>query len=139
MSKIFKLIRPKSETDSDYEAFEYLIRWIGKDGSDYQYMFYDAELQRRVRNEIINEESSINIEALINSESQSVTLMADDLTLSDIGIMLQLFSNKFITRLLKDGTTERFVPDSNSYKYRLRDGRYNIEFTLIGSNLAVWK
>ena len=138
MSKLFKIVRPKSLTDSSYEAFEYVIRWIGKDGSDYQHMFLDAEIDLMVGNEIINRESSTNIQALIKNESQSVSLKIDDLSLNDLNIILELFSNTFVTRRLKDGTTERFAPDSNRAKYRLKDGRYELEFDLIRADRAKW-
>lgn len=138
MAKIFELIRPKSLQDSAYEEFEYLIRWIGRDGADYQLMFYDAEFERRTRGEVINQESSTRIESLIESESRSVTLVADDLSRNDLGVILQLFANKFVTRLLKDGTTERYAPEQNSFKYLLSDGRYEIEIKLIQSDLPVW-
>jgi len=138
MAKLFKLIRPKSISNAEYEPFEYLIRWIGKDGSDYQWMFLDAEIDLRVSNEVINQESSTNIQALIKSEGQKVSLKIDDLSLNDLGVMLELFSNTFVTRTFKDGTTQRFAPDSNSKKYRLKDGRYELTFDLIGTDKAKW-
>ena len=138
MSKLFEIVRPKSLENSDYEEFEYLIRWIGRDGADYQLMFYDIEIQRRTRNEIINSESSTNIEALIFKEEQSITLFADDLSRTDLLVVLQLFGNKFVTRIKKDDSIERYAPDANNYKYRKKAGRYEIEFTLIVSDLTVW-
>lgn len=138
MSKTFQIIRPKSSQNPDYEEFEYLIRWIGHEGSDYLFMFYDVEIQRRVRSEIINSESSVNIESLIFQEEKKIKLFADDLSESDLNIILQLFGNKFVTRLMKDDSIERFAPEANSYKYRKMDGRYKIEFTLVATDLTVW-
>lgn len=138
MSKIFELIRPKSLTDPAYEEHEYLIRWIGRDGADYQLMFYDAEFEQKTKGEVINQQSSTRIETLIESESRAVTLMAADLSRTDLNVVLQLFANKFVTRLLKDGTTERYAPDQNSFKWLISDGRYEIEIKLIQSELAVW-
>jgi hypothetical protein len=139
MSKIFELVRPKSLQNADYADHEYLIRWIGRDGADYQLMFYDAEFERKTSGEVVNSESSTRIESLISSETRSVTLVANDLSRNDLDVVLQLFGNKFVTRLFKDGTTERFAPDSNSAKWQLSDGRYDIEIKLIQSNLPVWK
>lgn len=139
MSKIFQLIRPKSLQDAAYEDHEYLIRWIGRDGADYQLMFYDAEFVQKTKGEVINQESATRIESLLESESRGVTLVADDLSRNDLGVILQLFANKFVTRLLKDGTTERYAPDQNSFKWQLSDGRYEIEIKLIQSDLPVWK
>lgn len=137
-SKLFEIVRPKSLTDPLYEDYEYLIRWIGRNGADYQLMFYDIEVQRRTRSEIINSESSDNIEALISKEEQSITIFADDLSKNDLIVVLQMLGNKFVTRLKKDDTIERYAPDQNNYKYRLKDGRYEIEITLIASDLRVW-
>ena len=137
--KRFQLIRPKSLTDPVYEDYEYLIRWIGRDGSDYVYMFYDAEVETKIRSEVVNELDSTRVESLIESEGKSVMLTADDLSLSDLQLVGQIMSNKSVTRLLKDGTTERYAPDEGSFKYRLRDGRYNIELTLIAANVKVWR
>lgn len=139
MSKIFELIRPQSYYDSAYAEFEYLIRWIGKDGSDYLYIFYDAEINQVIDNDIINSLSSSNIEALIKSEKRSITLTASDLSKSDLLIITEMFANKFVTRIHKDESIERFAPLGNSFKYRLMDGRYEVEFELQMYDLAVLK
>lgn len=134
----YELIRPRSAQNPDYEQFEYVIRWIGRDGAEYLYLFYDAEIQRRTSGELINEESEELIETLISRERKTVMLKADDLSKIDLDVILQMFGNKFVTRLKKDGSFERYAVDVNSYKYRLTDGRYEIEFALISSNLKVW-
>lgn len=138
MSKTYKLIRPKSLNDSNYEQFEYLIRWIGRDGAEYIYMFYDAVLQNSVRNQIINSEDEDLIESLPEKEERSLTVTANDLSLNDLNVILEMFSNKFVVRLKKDGTTERLVPKSNSSNRRLRDGRYDIKIELRPYDLKVW-
>jgi hypothetical protein len=137
--KRFEIVRPKSLTDSVYEDYEYLIRWIGRDGADYIFMFYDAEIEHKINSEIINQQDSDKIEALIENEGREITLTADDLTKNDLTVIGQIFSNKFVTRLKKDLTTERYAPDGGSYKYRLMKGRYQVEFKLIMSDLATWK
>jgi hypothetical protein len=138
MGKIFEIVRPKSLNDADYEPFEYLIRWKGKNGADYLYMFYDAELQNRVRNEVINSHGT-NIKALPSTEERSVNLIAVDLSLNDLEIIAQMFSCTFVTRLKRDSTYERYASDATSFKRRLMDGRYRIEFTLIMSDATTWK
>ena len=130
MSKIFELVRPKSLDDSNYENFEYLIRWIGKDGSDYLYMFYDAELSRQVKNETINQLSETNIESLVVSESNFISLTATDLSKNDLLVIAEMLSNKFVTRLLTSGLTERYAPLANSFKYRLSGLTYELDFDL---------
>jgi hypothetical protein len=137
MPKIYELVRTLSLNDSGYESFEYLIRWIGRDGGDYLLMFYDAEVEFNTDGEIINLDT--NPEALIKSSGQGITLKADDLSLSDLNVIRQIFENKFITRLFKDGSVERYAPEPNSFTYRLMEGRYEIEIKLRGINIPVWK
>lgn len=137
--KIFQLVRPKSLDDSNYAEYEFLIRWIGRDGAEYLYMFLDAEVDNKIRTDIVNREDEDRIESIVKDEEKTYTLQADDLSLSDIQIIGQMFSNKYVTRIKKDGTIERLATDSNSYKYRLRDGRYIVEFDLVAVNPVVWK
>jgi hypothetical protein len=136
---MFKLIRPKSLIDPSYEAFEYLLRWIGRDGSEYQYMFYDAELQLKVANEVINEQDADRIESLVSKVSQDITVQADDLSRNDLTIIAQLMENKHVDRIFKDGTIERYAPEAQSYKYRLSDGRYAVDFKLIRRDIKAWR
>lgn len=137
--KLFELVRPKSLNNADYEAYEYLLRWIGTVGEDYLYMFYDAEIQNTIENDIINSLDPLTIEALVTKEGRTITLTADDLSKNDLVIIGQMLSNKYVTRLLKNNTTERYAPDKNSFKYRLLQGRYTIEFTLIMPDATLWK
>lgn len=139
MGKIYEIARPKSLDDSAYEDYEYLIRWIGKDGADYQYMFYNAEFQTRISGSVANRLDADKIESLIESEENEVTLFANDLSKNDLTIIGSLLSCKYVTRLKKDGTAERYATDSNRFKYILIDKRYNIEFTLIMNDCPVWK
>lgn len=137
MSKIFELIRPKSLDDPAYENYEYLIRWIGRDGSEYLWMFYDAEISQRINSEIANRLG--DIAALIDSENRQISLTANDLTANDLLIIAEMFTNQYVTRLLKDGTIERYAPEANSFSYRLMGLTYEIEFTLVMQDLATIK
>lgn len=137
--KIFELVRPKSLIDPAYADFEYLIRWIGRDGSEYLYMFYDAEIQHEIKNEVVNKDIASNLKALISAENRSINLKADDFSLNDLQVIGEMFANTYVERLKLDDTTERFAPDANSFKYELMQGRYEIEFTLIMANLVVCK
>lgn len=136
MAKLFELIRPRSLTVPEYEDFEYLIRWIGRDGSEYLYMFLDAEFEQDIDSKVINRESSSNIESLIDSISRAMRLKADDLSLNDLKIIGQIFENKYVTRILKDGTFERYAPVQNSLEYRLMDGRYELSIKLALSDVT---
>jgi hypothetical protein len=136
---MFKLIRPKSLIDPAYEEFEYLLRWVCRDGSECQYMFYDAEMQLKVANEVINEQDSERIESLVSKVSQDITVQADDLSRNDLTVMAQLMENKHVDRIFKNGTVERYAPDAQSYKYRLTDGRYTVDFKLIRRDIKAWR
>jgi len=138
-SKLFEIVRPRSLTDPNYAAYEYLIRWQGRDGADYIYMFYDAEIKVSVKNTVINEQDANRIEAIGISEPREITLTASDLSENDLNVMRQLLQNKFVTRLHKDGTVTRYAPDANSFTSRLMDLKYEIEFTLIMSQVALWR
>lgn len=138
-SKKFEIVRPKSNDNSDYAEYEYLIRWKGRDGSDLIYMFYDAEIENEIRTSIINQDSEDNLQSINDKENRSIILVAEDLSKNDMLTISQMFSNKYVTRLKKDGTTERYAPDRNRFKYKIKDGRYNLEIALVMSNLAVYR
>lgn len=139
MSKIFELIRPKSVTDSAYADYEYLIRWIGRDGSEYLYMFYDAEIEKRVNTEVVNQESTTNIKSLINSVENRIKLTANDLTFSELKLVAQIFENPIVRRIMIDDTEELYAPENNSLRYQIRLGRYNVEFGLVKTDTKAWK
>lgn len=137
MGKVFEIIRPKSLDDPAYEDHEYLIRWIGRNGADYLFMFYDAEFQREINNDIINSEDEERIESLIEDERRQIILDCNDLSLNDLQIISSLLSNKYVTRLKKDGTIERYAPVQNSFEYTLSNGRYDLQFKLRLSDLTI--
>lgn len=139
MTKRFEIVKPKSLTDPAYADVEYLIRWIGADGADYQYLFYDAEFMESVKTDIINNTESTNIEALLADEDRNIVLMASDLSKNDLTIFAQMFRNKYVTRIKLDGTIERYGVDSNSFKYKLSGLRYNIEFSVKQYSRPQWK
>lgn len=137
-TKTYKLIRTKSAVNSDFEAFEYLIRWVGRDGSEYLYMFYDARLGIAVDADIVNADTETLMKSINREVSREITLTAVDVSENDFNIMSQILENPFITRIKKDGTTERMSPVNSSLNYRKLNKRYNIDFTLKRANLATW-
>ena len=139
MSKTFELIRPRSLTDSGYEDYEYLIRWMGRDGSEYLYMFYDAEISKQVSGEVINSEDSAKIQSLVSKVGQGIILQADDLSKNDLDVFLQILENRYVTRLLKAGTVERYAPEPDSFSYRLTGLRYSVSFSLVMVDIRTWK
>lgn len=137
MSKIFEIVHPKSLIDANYADFEYLIRWIGRDGSEYQLMFYDAEIAHSITGEVINRQTTPTL--LVDSESRNITLVAEDLSLGDLSVVLEIFSNTNVTRLLTDGTVENYAPVPGSFRYRLMDLSYEITIQLAMTDLKTVK
>jgi len=135
MAKLYEYITPKSEVDSAYEDFEYLIRWIGRDGGEYLYLFYDALIIQTVENNIINQEDENRVEALINRERKDIELTADDLSLTDLQVIGEMFANKYVTRVRKDGTEERLALGSNRLRYQKTQGRYEVKINVTPSDL----
>lgn len=138
MTNKFEIVRPKSLIDDNYSEYEYLIRWIGRDGSDYVYMFYDAEMRRKIDSNVINSETEVP-ESLITKIGRTITLSAVDLTENDYIILSGIIESKQVQRIKKDGTFEYYAPQSNSLTYRLMDGRYNITLRLSMSDKKQWK
>lgn len=128
--KIFEVVTPKSESDSNYEDHEYILCWYGRDGGFLQWMFEDREFDIEVDSGVINERDEDEIRSLITSERRTVTLFAEDLTYNEIVVMGSLLSSDKIIRLKKDGTVENVAIESNSYNYRKSDGRYNLNFQI---------
>lgn len=139
MSKTYELIRPRSLTDPNFEAYEYLIRWMGRDGSEYQFMFYDADFLTSVEGSVINSEEATGIQLLPAKVGRKVTVQADDLSRTDLVLFGQILENRYVTRLLKAGTIERYAPEPGSYRYRLVEGRYEITLNLVMVDIRTWK
>lgn len=73
-NKLFQVIRPRSLTDPAYAEHEYLIRWTGRNGGDLQYMFFDAEIEKGLRTNLINESDPYTIQAVGISETRAINL-----------------------------------------------------------------
>lgn len=139
MAKRFEIIKPKSIADPAYADVEYVLRWIGADGADYLYLFYDAEFSESQSNDVINITDSNNIQSLIGVEKRSIKLTASDLSKNDLSVFAQMLRNKYVTRLKIDGTTERYAVDSNSFQFRPSELRYNLTFEIIPYSRPQWK
>lgn len=139
MSKIFKVIQPESYLNAEYSDNEYLLQWLGRDGSINHFMFYDAILDTQIKSSIINEIDSENISAIVSSITNGLKISVTNLTKNEFLALSQIKENRFITRIKIDGTTERYAPDASSFKYRQSDKRYSLDFSLSYVNTAVWK
>lgn len=138
LAKIFEIITPLSEVDSDYENFEYLLRWIGRDGSDYCYMFHDMEIETRVGNEPVNLKDPQRIKSLSINEERSFTVFVEDISKNDLQVFEEMLINQYVTRIKKDESIERYAVDSNRFRYTLKNGRYRVEINLIKYQRKSW-
>lgn len=139
MANLFEVITPRSATAPELAEYEYLICWYGRDGGFHQYLFYNAVLSNSVRGEVVNSEDENMLSSLVQAETRTVSLTAEDLSRNDLEVIGGIFQNKYVVRLFKDGTMERMAPMSNSFKRNLTDGRYNIEFDLVMADKKTWR
>ena len=105
--KIIKLETPKSESDSNYEQFEFMLAWYGRDGSFYQYLFTDWRNKYKVNARALNLTKEEIISNIIQSEEREIRLTAENLTLNDEIVLRSILVSKLIIRLFKDGTWQR--------------------------------
>jgi len=68
-----------------------------------------------------------------------LTIQADDLSKNDLELFGQILENRYVTRLLKAGTIERYAPEPGSYRFRLVEGRYELTLTLVMVDISTWK
>ena len=134
-----KVETPTSETDSNYEEFEFMLGWYGRDGSFLTYLFTDWEESQRARVSFINIQDKDKLSNIINNEARPITLVAEDLSLNDMKVIASIFVAKKVIRIFKDGTTERIGLDSNRNRFRQTDGRYNLEIGIEQYELALAK
>ncbi len=137
--KIFKLETPVSESDSNYEEFEFMLGWYGRDGSFYSYLFTDWEESQDVDARVLNISDPDKLSSIILAEERAVRLVAEDLTLNDLKIISSIFIAKNIIRIFKDETTERIGIAGNSQTFKQTDGRYNLTFDVLQYEKALPK
>lgn len=135
--KILKYIVPDSESDSNYANFEFMLVWKHRNGGYCQYLFTDWEHSRSIDAESINSDDSDNMENVIKSVERVVTLVAEDISLTDLEAISSILEAKKILRLYKNETTERIGLVNNSFDYRQSGKRYNLTFDIILYNKAV--
>lgn len=137
MAVTYQLIRPTSETDANYEAYEFVLGWYGRNGNYYTYMFTDWEGNDAPRVSNLNITNKTKLSNIINEEEREIEVTAEDLSLNDMHILSSIFVSKKIVRVYKDGTTERLGLGSNSKRWRQTDGRYNLRINLIRHELPL--
>ena len=78
-----KLVRPDSTTNANAETYEYMLFWIGANGSPNYWLFEDFIKSLTVKGTVINTENE-NISKLFESAKNTVSLIVEDLTLSEL-------------------------------------------------------
>lgn len=129
--QIYKKVIPKSKADSNYEEFEFLLGWYGRDGQFITKMFTDFEVNDQVQAGFINLSSTTDLQNIIESKSRNRQVVAEDLTLNDLKVLSSIYEAKKIIRIKKDGTAERIGLLNNSVKYRQSGARYDLPIDLI--------
>ena len=125
-----KLITPLSDADSNYEQFEFLIEWFGRDGSYNQWLFTDWENANNIDSEVYNHNDDDLIKSVIKNRKRGIDFVAEDLTLNEYITLQSIKEATRINRVYKDGTRERVSSIGGSDSYRQKDGRYNFSFSI---------
>lgn len=137
--KIIKLETPVSDSDSNYEQFEFMLAWYGRDGSFYNYLFTDWRESQDVEARALNLTKKTKITNIILSEERPVRLTVEELTLNDLKIISSVLVAKNIIRTFKDGATERIGINGNGQVFQQSDGRYNLTFNIMQYEKALPK
>jgi len=130
-SQIYKKVIPESENDSNYEEFEFLLGWYGRDGQFIVKMFTDWEVENDVSTSFINRSDAAKLKNIIGSKENNRLIEAEDLTLNDLEVYSSIFEATKIIRIRKDGSVERIGLGKNRLSYRQTDGRYNLPIEII--------
>lgn len=137
--KIIKVETPKSASDSNYEEFEFMLSWYGRDGSFYTQLFTDWREDQDVNARALNLSDKTKIQNIILSEERGVRLTIEEVTLNDLKILSSVLVAKNIIRTFKDGTTENIGIKGNSQVFKQSDGRYNLVFDIVQYEKALVK
>ncbi len=123
-SKIVEYRRPESVTNEDAEQWEYFVAWVSPDGGSYCWLFKDFVKRQEIKGEIISTKANIN--KLYKNAFQTVTLIAEDLTLNEADAVADILRAKIIRRYYKDGSYDELAIVTRSYVRRQTGVRYNI-------------
>ena len=131
ISQIYRKVIPESESDSNYEEFEFLLGWYGRNGQFITYMFTDWEVQNDVNTSFINRADSQKLKNIIGSKENNRVVEAEDLSLNDLKVLSSIFEATKIIRIKKDGSFERIGLGKNRLSYRQTDNRYNLPIEIV--------
>lgn len=128
--KIFKIITPKSEADPDYEAYEFMLTWIGRKGEPYQWLFEDWTESVQTETMPINEAEADTVRTLVEDETVNLTMVAENITPNELSVLRSIPVAKEAYRLFKDGTLEPLAIVSTSYTLDGQKQRYRFTITV---------
>lgn len=136
-SKIYKLETPKSEGDSAWEDFEYMLAWIGDSGGVNQWLFYDREIQHDTQGQQVNLDDSELIGTSLREQGKKIVITAEDLTEDEFDYVSSISRSSTVWRVYKDGTTEKLSIGLIDFNYVKSERRYEFEITLNEKNVRV--
>lgn len=102
---ICELIRPDSDTNIEYELYEYLLTWKDKTGVQIQWLFTDWTSRKETEREPINLSDPDKIQSLISDSSRVVELVAEDIKRDEREAFEALFDSKKCFRLYRNDST----------------------------------
>jgi hypothetical protein len=129
-SKLCKYIIPDSFTNTDAEAYEYYLVWLGVDGGVYSWLFEDYTLKKSISGEIVNSKSE-NITKLYKGVERTIRLVAEDLTENEFDTISNITRALVVRRYYKDGTYKSLAIASNEVEKPKSQFRFNFEFEVM--------
>ena len=125
-SKVCQYIRPPSSDNSDLEANEYFLVWLGVDGGVYCWLFEDFTNENNVNGEVVNTKSE-NITKLYKNANKAKQLIAEDLTENEFDTVSDIIRALVIRRYFKDGTFTNLAILTDNVEKPKSQFRYNLE------------
>ncbi len=125
-SKVCQYIRPDSVDNSDAEAYEYYLVWLGVDGGVYNWLFEDFTKEKNINGEVVNTKSE-NITKLYRNANQSIEIVAEDLTENEFDTICDITRALVVRRYFKDGTFSNLAILTDSIEKPKSQFRYDLE------------
>lgn len=138
-NKLCRYVRPTSTTDIHAQDYEYLLFWIGSNGSPNYWLFEDFLHKINVSGTVINSESE-NINKIFQKAGQTLKFTAEDINEQDMIIFESLLTAKEIRHYKRgyNNDYEKLAIKSKSSIKRKSDFKYNFEFELVKINKNVY-
>jgi hypothetical protein len=125
-SKVCQYIRPDSVSNSDAEAYEYYLVWLGVDGGVYSWLFEDFTRKKNINGEVVNTKSD-NITKLYRNANQSIELIAEDLTENEFDTICDITRALVVRRYFTDGTFSNLAILTDNVEKPKSQFRYDLE------------